>query len=150
LSRAGIRSVTPVHAGRRACIAGVRQHLSDDDDHLPTHIHPGAPVNACILFLCLSFGGRDAPQPRDPFFAEDKFKHFVTSFIVTSLASSGARAAGLDHDTALLVGVGTGAAVGIGKEVHDLGRENATASFNDIVWDLAGVGAAAAVQSRSQ
>ena len=107
-------------------------------------------MNACILFLCLSFGGRDAPRPRDPLFAEDKFKHFVTSFIVTSLASSGARAAGLDHDAALLVGVGTGAAVGIGKEVRDLGREDATASFNDIVWDLAGVGAAAAVQSRSQ
>ena len=107
-------------------------------------------MNACILFLCLSLGGSQAPQPRDPFFGEDKFKHFVTSFIVTSLASSGARAAGLDHDTALLVGVGTGAAVGVAKEVRDLGREDATASFNDIVWDLAGVGAAAAVASRSQ
>ena len=107
-------------------------------------------MNACILFLCLSLGGPQQPQPRDPFFGEDKFKHFVTSFIVTSLAASGARAAGLDHDSALMVGVGTGAAVGIAKEVRDLGRENATASFNDIVWDLAGVGAAAAVQSRSQ
>lgn len=107
-------------------------------------------MNACILFLCLSFGRGDALQPRDPFVAEDKFKHFVTSFIVTSLAASGARAAGLDHDSALMVGVGTGAAVGIGKEIRDLGRENATASFNDIVWDLAGVGAAAAVASRSQ
>lgn len=107
-------------------------------------------MNACILFLCLSFGRSDAPQPRDPFFGEDKFKHFVTSFIVTSLAASGARAAGLDHDSALLVGVGTGAAVGIGKEVRDLGREDARASINDIVWDLAGVGAAAAVASRSQ
>ena len=107
-------------------------------------------MNACILFLCLSLGGGPQPQPRDNFFGEDKFKHFVTSFIVTSLAASGARAAGLDHDSALLVGVGTGAAVGIAKEVRDLGRENATASVNDIVWDLAGVGAAAAVQSRSQ
>lgn len=107
-------------------------------------------MNACILFLCMSFGRPDAPQPRDSFFAEDKFKHFVTSFIVTSLATSGARAAGLDHDSALLVGAGTGAAVGIAKEIRDLGREDATASFNDIVWDLAGVGAAAAVASRSQ
>jgi hypothetical protein len=48
------------------------------------------------------------------------------------------------------VGAGTGAAVGIAKEVRDLGREDARASFNDIVWDLAGVGAAAAVVSRSQ
>lgn len=107
-------------------------------------------MNACILFLCLSLGGPQQPQPRDNFFGEDKFKHFVTSFIVTSLAASGARAAGLDHDSALMVGVGTGAAVGIGKELSDRGREGATASFNDIVWDLAGVGAAAAVQSRVQ
>jgi uncharacterized protein YfiM (DUF2279 family) len=107
-------------------------------------------VNTCILFLCFSLGRPDAPRPPDPFFGEDKFKHFITSFIVTSLAASGARAAGLDHDSALMVGVGTGAAVGIAKEVRDLGRENATASFNDIVWDLAGVGTAAAVASRSQ
>lgn len=107
-------------------------------------------MNACILFLCLSFGRQDAPRPRDPFIGEDKFKHFITSFIVTSLAASGARAAGLDHDSALMVGVGTGAAVGVAKEVRDLGREDATASLNDIVWDLAGVGAAAAVASRSQ
>ncbi|HEY0020710.1 MAG TPA: hypothetical protein VGC13_30705 [Longimicrobium sp.] len=108
-------------------------------------------MNACILFLCLSLGGPQQPrQPRDSFFGEDKFKHLVTSFIVTSLAASGARAAGLDHDSALMVGVGTGAAVGIGKELRDRGREGATASFNDIVWDLAGVGAAAAVQSRAQ
>jgi uncharacterized protein YfiM (DUF2279 family) len=108
------------------------------------------PVNACILFLCLSFGRPDAPRPRDPFVGEDKFKHFVTSFIVTSLAASGARAAGLDHDSALMVGVGSGAAVGVAKELHDRGREGSTASFNDIVWDLAGVGTAAAVQSRVQ
>jgi uncharacterized protein YfiM (DUF2279 family) len=109
-------------------------------------------VNACLLFFCLSLGGGPQPrlQPGDSFFGEDKFKHFVTSFIVTSLAASGARAAGLDHDSALMVGVGTGAAVGVGKELRDLGREDATASVRDIVWDLAGVGAAAAVASRSQ
>ena len=107
-------------------------------------------MNACILFFCLSFGGPQPPQPADRFFGEDKFKHFVTSFIVTSLAASGARAAGLDHDAALMVGVGTGAAVGVGKEIRDLGREGSRASAYDIVWDLAGVGAAAAVQSRSQ
>ncbi|HST61553.1 MAG TPA: hypothetical protein VLK84_22795 [Longimicrobium sp.] len=107
-------------------------------------------MNACILFLCLSFGGRDAPQPRDPFFAEDKFKHFVTSFIVTSLAASGARAAGLDADASLLVGVGTGTTVGVLKEVSDLRREGATASVYDIVWDLGGVGAAAVINARAQ
>lgn len=108
-------------------------------------------MNACIFFLCFTLGGRgEAPRQPDNFFGEDKLKHFVTSFIVTSLATSGARAAGLDHDAALVVGAGTGAAVGIGKEVSDLRREGATASINDIVWDLAGVGAAAVLQARAQ
>lgn len=108
-------------------------------------------MNACILALCLSLGGPQRPQqPGDSWFGEDKFKHFITSFIVTSLAASGARAAGLNHDSALIVGASTGAVVGVGKEIRDLGRENASASVKDIVWDLAGVGAAAAVQSRSQ
>jgi uncharacterized protein YfiM (DUF2279 family) len=108
-------------------------------------------VNACILFLCMSLGGSGAPrQPADRFFGEDKLKHFLTSFVVTSLAASGARAAGMEPDAALWVGVGTGATVGVLKEISDLNREGATASFNDIVWDLGGVGAAAALNARAQ
>ena len=107
-------------------------------------------MNACLLFLCLTLGRADAPQPRDPWFSEDKFKHFVTTFLVTSVAASGARAAGLDHDTSLFVGAGTGATVGIAKELSDRRREGSSASFKDIVWDLAGVGAATVVQARAQ
>lgn len=107
-------------------------------------------MNACILFLCLSLGRAGAPQPADRFFGEDKLKHFVTSFIVTSLAVSGARAAGLDADASLWVGAGAGSTVGVIKEVSDLNREGAQASLYDIVWDLGGVGAAAAVSARSQ
>lgn len=108
------------------------------------------PVNACILFFCMSLGPPGGAQPADRFFGEDKLKHFFTSFIVTSLAASGARAAGLDADASLLVGVGTGATVGVLKEVSDLRREGATASIYDIVWDLGGVGAAAALNARAQ
>jgi len=107
-------------------------------------------VNTCILFLCLSLGGPGRQPAPDRFFGEDKLKHFFTSFVVTSLAASGARAAGLDADASLLVGAGTGATVGIVKEVHDLNREGATASLYDIVWDLGGVGAAAALNARAQ
>jgi uncharacterized protein YfiM (DUF2279 family) len=106
-------------------------------------------VNACLLFLCMSLG-RQPGGPPDRFFGEDKLKHFLTSFVVTSLAASGARAAGLDSDASLLVGVGAGATVGVLKEVSDLNREGATASLYDIVWDLGGVGAAAAVAARAQ
>lgn len=107
-------------------------------------------MNACILFLCMTLGRPLGQEPADRFFGEDKLKHFFTSFVVTSLAASGARAAGLDADMSLLVGVGTGATVGVLKEVSDLRREGATASLYDIVWDLGGVGAAAAVNARTQ
>jgi uncharacterized protein YfiM (DUF2279 family) len=107
-------------------------------------------VNTCILFLCMSLGRPAGAQPPDRFFGEDKLKHFFTSFVVTSLAASGARAAGLDADASLLVGVGTGTTVGVLKEVSDLRREGATASVYDIVWDLGGVGAAAVINARAQ
>ncbi len=107
-------------------------------------------MNTCILFLCMSLGRPAGAQPQDRFFGEDKLKHFFTSFVVTSLAASGARAAGLDPDASLLVGVGTGTTVGVLKEVSDLRREGATASVYDIVWDLGGVGAAAVINARAQ
>lgn len=107
-------------------------------------------MNACILFFCMSLGGGPGQQPVDRFFGEDKLKHFFTSFVVTSLAASGARAAGMDAEPAMWVGVGTGAAVGVLKEVSDLNREGSTASLNDIVWDLGGVGTAAVLSARVQ
>lgn len=109
-------------------------------------------MNTCLLMLCLSLGGGpSAPtQPRDRWFGEDKLKHFVTSFIVTSLASSGARAAGLDNDAAMLVGTGTGVSLGLWKEWSDRTAEGHTASLRDVAWDLAGVGAAAVVQAQTQ
>ena len=107
-------------------------------------------MNTCLLFLCLTLGPRDAPEP-DRFFAEDKLKHFFTSFIVTSLAASGARAAGLDHDTSLWVGAGVGAGVGIAKELNDMrSAETETASLLDLVWDLGGVGAATVVVAQTR
>ena len=105
-------------------------------------------MNACLFVLCFSLGG-GGPQP-DRFFGEDKLKHFFTSFIVTSLSASGARAAGLDHDTSLLVGAGVGTAVGIGKELNDLRAEGETASLLDLVWDVGGVGAATIVQAQTK
>lgn len=106
-------------------------------------------MNACLLFLCMSLGRQPGAAP-DRFFGEDKLKHFFTSFVVTSLAATGARAAGLDAGASMWVGVGAGASVGVLKEVSDLNREGATASIYDIVWDLGGVGAAAVVSARAQ
>lgn len=98
---------------------------------------------AFTLCLCMSFGGgQSAP---DPWFGEDKVKHFITSFVATSLSASAARMAGLEARESAFVGAGTGVAVGVLKEVRDIGRRGETASFRDLAWDFAGVGASYAV-----
>lgn len=97
---------------------------------------------ALTLCLCLSFGGQSAP---DPWFGEDKVKHFLTSFVVTSLSASAARTAGLEPRESAFVGVGAGVTVGVWKEIRDIGRRGETASLRDLTWDLAGVGASYAV-----
>lgn len=101
-------------------------------------------MNACLFVLCVSLSGGN-PPPRDPALGEDKFKHFFTSFLVTSLAASGARAAGLDADEALIVGAGVGTGVGVWKELRDRGTPGAQSSALDLAFDLAGVGAGVAV-----
>lgn len=127
-------------------------------------------METCLLILCLAMAPADtlqapraalleAPRPvlaiqperraPDRLFGEDKLRHFLTSFVVTSLSASGARVAGLDHDTSLMVGAGVGTSVGIAKELHDVRREGETASFLDLLWDVAGVGAATIVVAQS-
>ncbi|HET7275615.1 MAG TPA: DUF2279 domain-containing protein [Longimicrobiaceae bacterium] len=103
-------------------------------------------MNPAALLLVFSFSG--APTAPDAWLAEDKFKHFFASFVVTSLAASAANTAGMDSDESVLVGVGVGTSVGVWKELRDRGAETETASFKDLVWDLGGVGAAAAVMSQ--
>lgn len=88
-------------------------------------------------------------RPRERFFGEDKWKHFFTSFLATSLAASGARAAGMEPGAAIRVGAGAGTVLGAGKELADL-RGAGSASLYDLVWDLGGVGAATLVQLRTR
>jgi uncharacterized protein YfiM (DUF2279 family) len=104
-------------------------------------------VNACLLVLCFSLSGA---EPVDRWVAEDKFKHFFTSFAVTSLAAAGARATGLDASQSLAAGVAVGAGAGIWKEIRDHRIPGHSASVRDLVWDFAGVGAAAAVISQAR
>lgn len=84
------------------------------------------------------------PEPPLSWFGEDKIKHFVASFVVSSLAASSARAAGLRRSDSLLLGAGVGVSVGLAKELDDVRRGGGFSGY-DLVWDLAGVGAAIAV-----
>lgn len=93
------------------------------------------------LCFCLSIG---AQPTRDRWIAEDKLKHFMASFVVTSIAASAARAGGAEPGQSAWIGAGVGASVGIWKEIRDGTHPGHSASVRDLVWDFAGVGASVA------
>lgn len=80
--------------------------------------------------------------------APDKVKHFFLSAFVQSASYSALRLGGVEHDGALVTAGLATVAVGIGKEVHDL-RSGGRFDGGDLVWDLLGAGAAAAVLQQS-
>jgi uncharacterized protein YfiM (DUF2279 family) len=101
--------------------------------------------------LLLSAGLECAPsdRARDPWFAEDKLKHFFTSFVVTSISASGARAVGLDRRQSIRVGAAVAGTSGLLKEVDDA-RRGGVFSVADLVWDAGGVGAGVLMLERSR
>jgi uncharacterized protein YfiM (DUF2279 family) len=106
-------------------------------------------MNLCMLVLCVSLSS--TPQPRDRWVAEDKWRHFFTSFTVTALSAGAARLAGADAERSAWVGASVGAGAGIWKELRDRRRPGAgTASVLDLGWDAAGVGAATLVVLQSR
>lgn len=97
-------------------------------------------MNLCMMALCVALSG--APQqPRDRWVAEDKWRHFFSAFVATTLAAGTARLAGVDAERSAYFGAGVGAGVGVWKELRDVRTPGSTASVRDIVWDAAGVGA---------
>ena len=90
-----------------------------------------------------------AVRPPDPWFAEDKLKHFAASFVVSSLSASGARAFGLDRRQSVAAGAAVGLASGFAKEIGDA-RSGIGFSVKDILWDIAGVSAAVALLDASR
>ena len=80
--------------------------------------------------------------------APDKVKHFFLSAFVQSASYSALRLSGIEHGGALVTASAATVAVGIAKEVRDA-RSGGRFSAGDLVWDLLGAGAAAAVLERS-
>jgi putative lipoprotein len=97
-------------------------------------------MNPLHVLLCLCLSSAPHP-PADHWVAQDKLRHFVSSFVLTSLSASAARAAGADPRSSAVIGAGVGVAAGAGKELRDLFAANADPSLKDLAWDLAGDGA---------
>ena len=107
-------------------------------------------MNLCMLVLCVSLQQGTPQRPADRWVAEDKWKHFFASFVVTALSAAAVRAAGADARTSALVGAGVGTGVGAWKELRDTRDPAATPSLRDLAWDAAGVGAAAAMAAQAR
>lgn len=59
-----------------------------------------------------------APIAPDEWLGEDKLRHFLMSFAVTTYAYAGARTVA-DHEAAAAVALAAGAGAGVGKELYD-------------------------------
>jgi uncharacterized protein YfiM (DUF2279 family) len=106
----------------------------------------------CTAALCLSLSlpVQGKTPPPDRWIGEDKWKHFFTSFVATSLSATAARAAGLKPEQSAYVGAGVGGGFGVWKELRDRRTPGQTASFRDLVWDAAGIGAGTVVALRAR
>jgi uncharacterized protein YfiM (DUF2279 family) len=87
--------------------------------------------------------------PGDDWFAPDKVQHFFSSAFVQSMSYGALRTTGVSHGVALAGASVTSAAVGVGKEVHDL-RTHGEFSVRDLTWDAIGAGAASVLLVRTQ
>lgn len=83
-------------------------------------------------------------SPPDPWFGEDKLRHFFTSFVVTSFTASAARIAGAEARASLYLGAGAATGAGLYKEIQDA-RAGGVFSGRDLVWDIGGIAAAGVV-----
>lgn len=117
-------------------------------DQCDYFVHPGEVMMLESMLVFLMLGGppqESVPTPRlrsEPvpgWFTEDKLKHFVASFVVSSVSASASRAAGLSRTASLGIGAGVGVATGLWKERQDA-RAGGPFSGADLAWDAAGIG----------
>lgn len=100
-------------------------------------------ITAALLYVSLSSAFTPSPA-LDPWFGEDKLKHFFTSFVVTTLSASSARIVGMEPQASLWVGAGVATGAGLYKEISDA-RGDTRFSYRDLLWDFGGIAAAGTV-----
>lgn len=88
------------------------------------------------------------PRPADPWWGEDKARHFVVAGLVQGGVFGLATAAGAKRGAALASASGVTALVSLGKEWHDR-RRRGVFSGRDLVWDAAGAVLWGALVARS-
>jgi putative lipoprotein len=101
-----------------------------------------------LLVLGLQSGGHDEHPGGDRWLGPDKVKHFFVAAFVQSVSYSVVRGAGASPGASLAAATGATAAVSVGKEVVDR-RAGGQMSVPDLVWDVAGAGAASLLLARA-
>ena len=71
------------------------------------------------------------------------------SAFIESMTFSGLQAAGASRNAAFAGAIGTTAAFGIGREIHDK-KTKGLFSLGDLTWDAVGAGAAGLVLRKTQ
>ena len=93
-------------------------------------------VAGCAL-LALA-GCATAPAARDPWFGQDKFKHFGISAGIAGAAAAIGANNGLEDGEAFVPALGLTLALGAGKEAYDAGVKKTFWSWRDLTWGLLG------------
>jgi putative lipoprotein len=101
------------------------------------------------LVLVLSLWSPAGPGRGDSWLSTDKVKHFFVSAFVQSVSYSALRSMRASHESSLVGASAVTLAAGVGKEVHDE-RAGEIFSVRDLVWDVAGAGAATVLLSRTR
>jgi uncharacterized protein YfiM (DUF2279 family) len=86
---------------------------------------------------------------RDSWFGIDKIKHFFMSAFIESVSYSALQAAHVKRRPALGAAIGVAAAFGLAREIHDKRTPGKWFSYQDLTWDAIGIGAGAAMLTRT-
>jgi putative lipoprotein len=94
-----------------------------------------------LLLLCCLGGCASAPTAdtkEDPWFAKDKYTHFLVSTALAGALAKNAKNNGHDDCNAALIGFSVTISIGAAKESFDKRYRNTFYSSRDMVWDTAG------------
>ena len=101
------------------------------------------------LLLAVNVIYAQAAVARDSWFGIDKVKHFFISAFIESVSYSAFQAAHVNRRPALAGAIGVSAAFGVARELHDRRTPGNHFSYRDLTWDAVGIGAGAAMLTRT-